>query len=598
MKAAHLLRGIAWAIAFAALIDPVVSADRPAPIDLAIVHMRTPSLALPAGSAGETRGANLAGAVAALEAQLGAEYRVRHVDVVADTAADWCAGADACLVTGDDTAAPAGTAVSVPHIALVTGNTLSPNVAVRGILALPTQHAEAFGRVVVSLEGHGVAGQRTSVQLEDGGQPRGEAHHDWTAGETRANLELQWWPAGIGPRTLTVEAIPLDDERSLLDNTETTVVHVSSARLPILVYEPRPSWMSTFVRRELERDPRLDIEARTRVSPRTSVTTPDAPALTPRALEDVGLVIVGGLDALTQSDVALLRRFVERRGGSLLLLPDAMPSGPAATLVPGRLQERLVATPAAVGPLAATELALTRDPAAVDRVLAASDDGTAVVVESPIGEGRIVVSGAMDAWRHRGDGEQFQRFWRGLAARLAAEAGTSFDLEPRAATIASGQPLTVGVSWRRLTGDETAWPALTAWLTCEGSGQQPLTVWPEAAPGTYSVRVSAAAPGGCTVEVAPAARPDLSQAAAIRVVDETGPPQTHRPGALTALARSRGGEVVFTDAVGPLVEAVRAAVPARQEAREVRPLRTPWWIVLFAGALGGEWWIRRRNGQR
>jgi hypothetical protein len=32
--------------------------------------------------------------------------------------------------------------------------------------------------------------------------------------------------------------------------------------------------------------------------------------------------------------------------------------------------------------------------------------------------------------------------------------------------------------------------------------------------------------------------------------------------------------------------------------REIHPMRSPWWIVPFAGALGAEWWRRRRSGLR
>jgi hypothetical protein len=28
------------------------------------------------------------------------------------------------------------------------------------------------------------------------------------------------------------------------------------------------------------------------------------------------------------------------------------------------------------------------------------------------------------------------------------------------------------------------------------------------------------------------------------------------------------------------------------------PMRSIWWLTLFAGALGAEWWLRRRTGHR
>lgn len=598
MILAHILRGVAWAIALAALVDPVLTLERTAPIALQVVTVRTPSLDLPAALNGGTRGHALADAIASLEARLGSQYHMRHVEAGGGVPVDWCAGADACLVAGDDTAAPAGTSVSVPHVALVARAELTPNVAVRDVRASSTQHSEALGSILVSLEGRGVEGRRTLVRILDNGRVRGEGAHEWAAAEVAADVTVQWWPVEAGVRSLTVEAVPFEGEASALDNQITLAVDVSPGRLPVLVYEPRPSWASTFVRRALEHDPRLRVDARSRVAPRTAVTTRDAPALTPSGLEDVALVVVGGLDELSQADVALLRVYVERRGGSLLLLPDRIPASGHAGLVPGRLRERLVAVPIQAGPLRATELALTVSPEPVDRVLAALDDGTAAVVESPVGRGRIVVSGAMDAWRHRGAGDGFDEFWQRLAARLAAEAGPSLDVQPRAASIAAGDAVTFEVAWRTLSEDAANWPALTAWLTCEGGGQQPLTVWPDAAAGTYRVVAAPRTPGRCAVEVAPASRPDLAQSALVEVVEGLVPPAPHQPGALSRLARSRGGDAFDTGRVDELAAAVRAAVAPRLEPDEVRPLQAPWWLVLLAGALGGEWWFRRKRGLR
>jgi hypothetical protein len=43
---------------------------------------------------------------------------------------------------------------------------------------------------------------------------------------------------------------------------------------------------------------------------------------------------------------------------------------------------------------------------------------------------------------------------------------------------------------------------------------------------------------------------------------------------------------------------VAAAVDPPAERRVIHPMRSPWWIVPFGLALGGEWWLRRRRGGR
>jgi hypothetical protein len=65
---------------------------------------------------------------------------------------------------------------------------------------------------------------------------------------------------------------------------------------------------------------------------------------------------------------------------------------------------------------------------------------------------------------------------------------------------------------------------------------------------------------------------------------------------LARLAGSTGGEVVeITDAVA-LAERLGRRADLRVEAPKSIPLVTmPWWLLLFAGLLASEWWLRRRR---
>ncbi|MDP1570498.1 MAG: hypothetical protein Q8L86_10875 [Vicinamibacterales bacterium] len=596
MILARALRVLAWAIAIAAFVDPVITSERDRRVPVSVITMRTASLDLPMAD-GATRGQAVARAVAALESRLGEGYRVQQRDL-APGMPDDCAGAEACVWAGDDSAAPVRTSVSVPQFALVAADALSPNIAVRGVSAASTQHAGALGRMRVTLDGAGVGGARIDVRVLDGRREAGVATTEWREGQTTADVDVEWWPVEEGLRRLTVEAVAVEGEASELDNRMTLAVQVVRARLPVLVYEPRPSWATTFVRRALEADPRLTVQARSRVSPRISVTTEAAPTLTPAALNDVALVVVGGLEALGDAETALLRAYVERRGGALLVLPDMVPSGPAVRLVPGALRERLVGQPERAGALHATEWAITTAPDPVDRVLASLDSGAAAIVESPLGRGRIVVSGAMDAWRYRGDGDAFDRFWQGLAARLAAGTGAVLDVQPQAARVAVGATTSLEVAWRSLLTPDGEWPAVEAWLTCDGQGQTPLTAWPMAQPGRYRVEVGAEMPGICTVEVAAAGGDAVAPAARVEVVEGPGAGASTDPGGLSRVARARGGAAFGVAETAALAAALVDAVPPRREPHEMHPLRSGWWMLALAGALGGEWWLRRRHGLR
>ena len=65
------------------------------------------------------------------------------------------------------------------------------------------------------------------------------------------------------------------------------------------------------------------------------------------------------------------------------------------------------------------------------------------------------------------------------------------------------------------------------------------------------------------------------------------------PRALEYLAKATGG-AVLSDV--PAARQALAAIEAGEQQTEVRPMRSPWWIVPFAGLLAVEWTIRRRSG--
>ena len=97
----------------------------------------------------------------------------------------------------------------------------------------------------------------------------------------------------------------------------------------MLVFDARASWGSTFVRRALEDDSRFLVEHRARLAPAIAAGTANG-RLDTRALDAASVLIVGGPDALTASEVDLIERFVRVRGGTAVLLPERAPSGSAA----------------------------------------------------------------------------------------------------------------------------------------------------------------------------------------------------------------------------------------------------------------------------
>jgi hypothetical protein len=391
------------------------------------------------------------------------------------------------------------------------------------------------------------------------------------------------------------------------------------------VYDPRPSWPSTFVRRVLDRDARFEVVTRVAVAPDAVVTSaptspraPTPPSTGPSALRPPGLgtapslrdfdvVVVGAPDALAVDEIEMLRRFMRRRGGSVVLLIAAEPGGAAELAGAVDWDERLMSTPAALvsdegqSGLWASEVVVPSPLPLGARVLARIEDAgnsAPVVWRRPAGAGRIVVSGALDAWRFRAAaGARFDDFWRAVIAEVATAAPPVVELEaaPRVGRPGDAVHIDVAVRDVALTSEPTADVTARAWLDV-GQDTVAVRLWPGAqgqlsgqlslpeAPGSYRLHFETADGFRATADLIVA--PDALRAAA--------------PDAplLETWAAAHGGVAVSEARLDDLAAALDAAVDPELAAFAWYPMRSAWWIVPFGLALGGEWWIRRRRGER
>lgn len=229
-----------------------------------------------------------------------------------------------------------------------------------------------------------------------------------------------------------------------------------------LFFDRRPSWMSTFVRRALERDPRFAVTSRivTSMTSKTTVTRDAGRAPTDLAAiaasEPFDAVVIGAPDALTARDVDALRAPLRDRGASVLLLADHAASGPADALVGAngwRLQARR--TPATLSAsdtaqhLAAASIGIPASLPADAQVIASLPDSgkRAVIWRQPIGLGTLVVSGAFDAWRYRDPAQStFDATWRDLIDDAIARRLAPLELQLSSSISTPREPLTISVA--------------------------------------------------------------------------------------------------------------------------------------------------------
>ena len=238
----------------------------------------------------------------------------------------------------------------------------------------------------------------------------------------------------------------------------------------------------------------LRIASRSRVANAISVGRDDVRLDSPTLIGvKASAVLVTSPQLLTTAEVDVLDRFVRLRGGPSSFCSTDARRARIRAVVAGAIGERHEAKPVDIGDLKAAEI-IVSDPGLAGTIIAATEKD-AVVVSTALGHGRIVVSGASDAWRYRADGVSLHSFWRALVVDAIA---------------AAGDPLTVALSterrvrsirWRRGRG------AIADAVASGLRGRRALELWTESTPirlwpsgaNRFAGRVTASEPGQCRV---------------------------------------------------------------------------------------------------
>jgi len=264
---------------------------------------------------------------------------------------------------------------------------------------LPGQGVE----VGVAIEGAGVNGTTTEVVLEQGGIPVAVARHQWSGAQERWPVALRYLPPGAAATRLRVRADVAAGESNTLDNAVDVAIPPMRGPIRTLMLEAAVTWPAMFVRRALEGHPAFDVSSVQRATKAVATRGGNPPrALTRGALAPFEVVLLGGPDLLTATDLDSLRWFVEQRGGVAVFIPDQRPSGRYVDFVGvPAFAPRTLDAPASLGAdLLASELLIPSSlpPAAT---VVAAHAGSPVVFSARRGAGAIVFSGALDAWRNR-----------------------------------------------------------------------------------------------------------------------------------------------------------------------------------------------------
>jgi len=210
----------------------------------------------------------------------------------------------------------------------------SHDVELDDAVIAPRALADSRLAAKITLHQRGYAGAKINLTVRDAGTGQSKLLGSRTISlGPDGNLQtetLMFDIGGAGAKTLQIAAVPLSGEQNTANNTLTRVVSVGSDPRRILYIEGEPRWEFKFIRQAEEDDRMVKIVSMVRTSEnkiyRQGIADPkELAAGFPARAEDLfayqGLII-GSVEAgyFSPGQQELIREFVDRRGGGLLLL--------------------------------------------------------------------------------------------------------------------------------------------------------------------------------------------------------------------------------------------------------------------------------------
>ncbi|HVY63498.1 MAG TPA: hypothetical protein VHH11_01605 [Gammaproteobacteria bacterium] len=173
-----------------------------------------------------------------------------------------------------------------------------------------------------------------------------------TTGVTTRLVDIDVGKAGVRDLKFSLDALP--GETDVVNNTRMRPMEVPEQRRHILYIEGEPRWEYKFIRRAIDDNPAVRVASLLKTTPnkfyRQGVESPDE-LVNGFPTDELGLfhydaLMIGSFEAaaLTEAQQDLIREFVSRRGGSLLMLGGRRglaDGGWAATSVAEALPVRL-----------------------------------------------------------------------------------------------------------------------------------------------------------------------------------------------------------------------------------------------------------------
>lgn len=432
------------------------------------------------------------------------------------------------------------------------------------------------------------------------------------------------------------EVQPVSNEPQTGNNTAVNYLNVLDEKIRLLVVEGQPYWDTTFLRRSLARNDKLDVDALIRFTPQRVKAIRSNPKraaenlTAPQSVEDFApykIVILGKQadQVLGEAGVDALSDWVSEKGGIVVFSrgqawderPDSgiEPIQWSDASSPARLE---IATAAlSVPPFKLLHQRTASDdlpeitsyqPAGDPKTLAETYVDTTAnqsgVVYRRFGRGQTLSLGVGDLWKWvfnsktEFDNNLYDLFWDQLVLWLLSNGGitpgSDYTFQTNTANLVLGEEITFTLS---LNGLEPPREQPSAIITHDEEQAAVLALMPNEDGSAYSAGFTPRANGRYAAKIE-LPNGKTARARFIAFTDEVERTETATdPGYLEQLTTATGGRLLKADELKDFFDNfLRETSPAQARTR-LNPLWDQTWVLLLITfLLALEWFLRRRWG--
>ncbi len=446
----------------------------------------------------------------------------------------------------------------------------------------------------------------------------------------------------VGQYEYEIRVVPLRGETSPDNNSTVSFLNVIEEKIRVLVLEGQPYWDTTFLRRALARNEKIELEAVIQYQPGTARTIRNTEARgemeVPRTAEDFAsyaIAILGrNVDALLDPDaIEALRDYTRDAGGTVVfargrawkadvardLEPVIWDEGgegdvqieiatAGRTLAPFQI---LRAFPGGLGELPELPAARSVDgPKALAATLADASGLTSGlklpgIVHRRFGRGQTLSVGVDGLWKWALNAKVtsrepvYDRFWDSLVLWLLANSdhvfGDRVALRPSASAVLLGEKVFFRVEGGEAFAPSAVDPSVT--VTDDRGARESVALSRDEERGAWSASFVPAAVGRYTAELdGPGGQPLRTRFVAYEENFELSEVAVD-VAYLRSLCEASGGRLLEADGLGKLVRTLAQPAVAGDAETVTRSI---WdragWFYLIVGLLALDWFLRRRWG--